>query len=114
MSKRFVPVVIALVTTAVAKAKWLQVGAPAPTAQVRVTEQSNQGVTFEVTVPGIEVSAERRDGRDFSRVTFPGGYAAPLTVGRPEVPMIPALLAVPNGARVSVHLENSGDAMRDS
>ena len=102
MSKRFVLVVIALVTTGVAAAKWLLVGAPAPTVQVRVTEQSNQGVTFEVTVPGIEVSAERRDGRDFSRVTFPGGHAAPLTVGRPEVPMIPVLLAVPTGARVSV------------
>jgi hypothetical protein len=104
MSKRFVLVVIALVTTGVAAAKWLQVGAPAPTAQVRVTEQSSQGVTFEVTVPGIEVSAERRDGRDFSRVTFPGGQPAPLTIGRPEVPMIPVLLAVPTGARVIVHL----------
>jgi len=104
MSKRFVMAAVAFVTTGVAVARWLQVGVSAPTAQVRVAEQSNQGVTFEVTVPGIEVSAEHRDGRDFSRVAFPGGHPAPLAAGQPEVPMLPVLLAVPTGARVTVHL----------
>ena len=85
-------------------AAWYQAAGGAGQARVDILDQSAAGTTFEVTVPGVEVSVEHRDGRDFSRVTFPGGQPAPLTVGRPEVPMIPVLLAIPTGARVSVHL----------
>jgi len=102
------PVVIvlafALILVSAGSAAWYQAAGGAGQARVDILDQSAGGTTFEVTVPGIEVSAERRDGRDFSRVTFPGGQPAPLTVGRPEVPMIPVLLAIPTGARVSVHL----------
>ena len=62
MSKRFVPVVIVLVTTGVAAAKWLQVGAPAPTAQVRVTEQSNQNNSGDIINNSTPVKAGRRSG----------------------------------------------------
>ncbi|MBN2537184.1 hypothetical protein JXB37_02785, partial [candidate division WOR-3 bacterium] len=74
---------------------------------VTIVEQSNAGTTFEVEVPGIEVTPVLADGKEYNRVEVPGQVMAILGEGRPQVPKVAVLLAVPTGARVSTRVLES-------
>jgi len=65
---------------------------------VSIVEQSSSGTTFVVDIPGVEVAPTDVDGVTYSRVSIPGAVAATLEEGKPEVPMVPVLLARPTGS----------------
>ena len=69
-----------------------------------VVSQGSGSTTFEVTVPGIESSHVTALGREFTRLSMAGAGIARLETGRPEVPVIPVMLAVPTGADVAVEV----------
>ena len=69
---------------------------------IRVLGQNLSGTTLEVEVPGVELSETLAGGRRCSRLSVPGGTTAPVDAGRPSVPAIVAVVAVPNGAKVTV------------
>jgi len=85
-------------------ASWLQVGTGSGEAHVSIVEQSSSGTTFAVDIPGVEVVPTDVDGVTYSRVTIPGAVAAGLEVGRPEVPIVPVLLARPTGSNPALRI----------
>ncbi len=105
MSKRAVAVLTVLLAVGFVFAEWHEVAGGSGKARVRILEQNNTGTTFEVTVPGVEITTKEVDGEEFAVVTLPGGHTAHLVNGRPQVPVVPVLLAIPNGATVSFHVE---------
>ena len=96
-------VLVVLLTLAVTAgfAAWQSAGGPQGSAKITILEQSPSGTTFEVTVPGVEVTPTTVDGRTFSLLGLPGEVMASLEQGRPQVPKVSVLLAIPNDAQVS-------------
>ena len=101
MTKRVVTAVAVLLAVGLTLADWMSVGGSAGGAKVTILDQNTTGTTFEVTVPGVEVTPTLADGREFSTVNLPGEVMATLEQGKPQVPKVSVLLAIPNGARVS-------------
>ena len=104
MTKRVVTALAVLLAAGLAVADWMSAGGAAGSADVTILEQNTTGTTFEVTVPGVEVTPTVVDGREFSVVNLPGEVMASLEQGRPQVPKVSVLLAIPNGARVSARV----------
>ena len=73
-------------------------------AKVEILKQSAAGTTFEVVIPEILVRDIDIGGSSYVRLDLPGGQSAHLEVGKPEVPQVAVLLAVPTGARVSARV----------
>ncbi len=94
----------ALLAATSAFGTWYSVGGEAGSAKVTIVEQSFGRTTFEVTVPGVEVAVEVVKGEEFSRVTLPGEVFAVLEQGKPQVPKVSVLLAIPTGASVSARV----------
>ncbi len=103
--KRASAVVFALLLLAAgASADWLSAGGERGGAEITILSHSNTGTTFEVTLPGVETTTEFADGHEFTRVEIPGEVFATLDEGRPELPKVSVLLAIPYGARVSTRV----------
>jgi hypothetical protein len=84
-------------------AEWHQLGAATGRhATVTIVEQSSAGTVFEVLVPGVEVSPADAGGERFVSVAVPGAQRGGACTGRPELPVVPVMLAVPSGARISI------------
>ena len=92
---------LAAFIVSLAGAVWIDFGTGVSEAKVTILEQSNSHTMFEVTIPGIEVEQVEVEGRAYSRLTVPGALPSCHGVGRPEVPRVSVLLAIPNGAAVS-------------
>jgi len=73
-------------------------------ASVEVIQQSASGTTFEVTIPEINVIQVKAGGKAYDRLSLPGGQCARLEEGKPEVPQVAVLLAVPTGAQVTARV----------
>ena len=93
-----------LLVAAGGQAAWLSAGGQQGAARVTIIEQGITGTTFEVEVPGIEVTPVLEDGRQYNRVEVPGQVMAILEEGRPQVPKVAVLLGIPTGARVSTRV----------
>jgi len=93
---------IAVIVISVATGEWIGFGSDVSKAKVIILEQSASGTTFEVTVPGVEVTPVELGGVSYNQLSIPGCLPAMLEPGRPEVPRMSVLLAIPNGARVTV------------
>jgi hypothetical protein len=104
MTKRVVAAIVVLLAGSFALADWMSAGGASGSAQVTILEQSASGTTFEVSVPGVEVTPTAADGQRFSTVNLPGEVMATLEQGRPQVPKVSVLLGVPTGARVSARV----------
>jgi len=104
--KRAVGMAIAVLLLAAtgASGAWLSAGGPQGEAAITILEQSFSGTTFEVTVPGIEVTRELADGREYNRIGIPGQVMATAGEGRPQVPKVAVLLGIPTGASVSAEV----------
>ncbi len=72
--------------------------------KVEIVHQSANGTTFEVTIPEVSVTEVEADGNTYVRLSLPGGHSARLDEGKPEVPQVAVLLAVPTGARVTAQV----------
>ena len=101
MTKRVVAAMAVLVAVGLTPANWMSVGGDAGRARVTILEQNTFGTTFEVTVPGVEVTPTTADGNAFSMINLPGEVMAGLEQGKPQVPKVSVLLAIPSGARAT-------------
>ncbi len=104
MTKRVVTALAVLLAAGFSLADWLSVGGTSGSARISVVEQSSNGTTFEVMVPGVEVTETSIEGYQFSLVTLPGEVFANLEQGKPQVPKVSVLLAIPSGARVTTRV----------
>lgn len=101
MTKRVFTAMAVLMAVGLSLANWMSVGGSTGSAKVTILDQTTGGTTFEVTVPGVEVTPTVADGKEFSMVNLPGEVMATLEQGKPQVPKVSVLLAIPNGAHVS-------------
>jgi hypothetical protein len=74
-------------------------------ATVEVKQSSLDSTVFEVTVPDVQMSQVVVGEDTFTRFLVPGANTAQLDTGRPEVPMVPVMLAVPDGASCSLTVQ---------
>ena len=91
-----------MLSTSIASAAWLQVGAGTGPAKVTVDAASALGATVTVEVPGIQTESAAVNGTEYLKLTIPGAVSAGLEVGKPEVPAVPVLLARPTGSTVTL------------
>ncbi len=73
-------------------------------AQVILLNHNDNLVQIEVRIPGLELSEGILDGQTWDRVMIPGGFSS-AEFGKPEVPFISKLLAIPASAGVRVTFE---------
>jgi hypothetical protein len=88
---------LTVITISLARAEWIDFGTGVSEAKTTILEQSSSHTTFEVKVPGLDVTPTWVSGREFVRLHIPGAGAAGLEVGKPELPVIPLLLARKSG-----------------
>jgi hypothetical protein len=76
-------------------AVWYEVGGDTGDVQVSILYGNWMSTTFEVFVPGMEVTPESVEGEVFNHVVIPGARSAGLADGRPELPRVNITLAIP-------------------
>lgn len=93
------------------EAQWVALDAgPAGTApQFTVLESNERKTVFEVTVPGFWVSPRQIEDRIFQELLVPG-HAGTIEVGKPALPVIRAIVAIPCDASVNLSWTSSGSA----
>ncbi len=101
MTKRVLITLGVVLAFALSSGEWLTLSGTTGAVQVKILEQSASGTTFEVTVPGIEVTRTVVDGEEYAILNLPGDVMAVLEEGKPQVPKASVLLAIPGGARLS-------------
>ncbi len=84
---------------------WLSTGGQSGSAGIAVVEQSSRGTVLDVTVPGLEAVLVSTDQGEYTRLELPGEVFAVLEEGRPQVPKVSILLAIPAGASVQARAE---------
>ena len=84
-------------------AEWLQLrqGSDGQRPEFRMLEHNATGDRFEMSLPGIELSGALLDGKRWDRVEIYGG-GFELDVGKPEVPHVTRMIAIPATAGVRV------------
>jgi hypothetical protein len=97
-----------------ASSEWHEIAGGTGNACVTILSQSAGSTTFEVTVPGIEITPETADAEVFDRLSIPGCYPAPLCPGRPETPRMSVLLAIPRNSVVTASVVSRDSVALDS
>ena len=101
---RLVIVSALLLAASVGLGTWLSAGGQQGSPGVLVLEQSSRRTLLEISVPGIEATRAETDQGVFSLLEMPGEVMAVLEEGRPRVPKVSLLLAIPSGARVETNV----------
>jgi hypothetical protein len=73
--------------------------------QVTILQNNEQEISWEVNLPGLELSQGTLEGRRWDRLTIPGGGYYWEQVGTPELPNFTRLLAIPATAAVQAQIE---------
>ncbi|MFH1734960.1 MAG: C25 family cysteine peptidase [bacterium] len=97
--------ILALFLVAAASAAWTElepINNESQRPEFRMLEHSSSGDRFEMTLPGIELTSTMMDGKLWDRVEIIGG-GYEIDLGKPEVPHVTRLLAIP--ARSGVRVE---------
>jgi hypothetical protein len=68
---------------------------------INVVSSNRDGVTLELTVPGVAVEPLALDGQRYDALTVPG-FTTGIEPGHPDLPRKTALLGIPPGAELSV------------
>jgi hypothetical protein len=76
---------------------------PPPHPSLRLLHSAESGVILELTTPGYEMATETLSIGIFQRLTIPG-YGATVEPGKPQVPIVGALLGVPADAQIELRL----------
>ncbi|UCG43275.1 MAG: hypothetical protein JSU73_01260, partial [candidate division WOR-3 bacterium] len=84
---------------------WLSTGGQSGSARIAVLEQSSRSTVLDVTVPGLEAVQVATDQGEYTKLELPGEVFAVLEEGKPQVPKVSILLAIPTGARVQARAE---------
>ena len=90
-------------------AKWTAVAAQAKLqpVQIEAVETTARTARLKVTLPGFHQRAVTKQGIKFQRLAIPGGGAT-AEIGRPEVPLVRQLIAVPPGATATLKVKTGG------
>ena len=104
MLKSVLAALSVLVLVGSAHAGWQPVAGGTGGAYITVLEQNAGRTVFEVSVPGLELTPVITEKGKFSRLSLPGEVMAVIEEGKPEVPKVSVLLAIPSGARVSAQV----------
>ncbi len=105
MTRRAFVVLSVLVAAGLVFAEWQPVAGDRGSADLTVLEQSAARTVRELSSPGVEVTPVDAEGEVFSQLSLPGDVRASIKEGRPEIPKVSVLLAIPNGASVSARAE---------
>jgi hypothetical protein len=81
---------------------WLPPDSAGKQVRVEIVEQNANQTVFDLFVPAVETTTVVIDGGEFTRLTILGVVEADLDTGRPELPTVPVLLAVPTGSSISL------------
>jgi len=74
---------------------------PGEAPELSVLSSDDTRTVIEVSLPGFWVQDIQAEGQTFQQLTVPG-YATTLEIGKPAVPVIRTLVAIPGNARVEV------------
>ncbi|MEO0081181.1 MAG: C25 family cysteine peptidase [candidate division WOR-3 bacterium] len=88
-----------LLVAGLASASWLPVAGGTGGARIAILEQNASRTVFEVTVPGLEQTPVAVESEHFVDIGLPGEVMAVLDEGKPQVPKVSVLLAIPTGAK---------------
>jgi hypothetical protein len=94
-----------LLVASVGLGSWLSAGGQQGSPDILVLEQNSGRTVLDVTVPGLEVVQVSTDQGEYTRLELPGEVFAVLEQGRPQVPKVSMLLAIPTGAGVRARAE---------
>ncbi|UCG42720.1 MAG: hypothetical protein JSU73_12805, partial [candidate division WOR-3 bacterium] len=95
----------ALLMASVGLGSWLSTGGQQGGPKVSIFEQNTWRTVLDVTVPGLEAVQVATDQGEYTKLELPGEVFAVLEEGRPQVPKVSILLAIPTGARVQARAE---------
>lgn len=99
MFKRLLPVMA--VIAGLLSAEWLGSGITPIPPEISILEQNVNRTVFEVKVVGVELNRTTVGGEEFVTLSLPGEVMAVLEEGKPQVPKVSVLLAIPQGASCS-------------
>ncbi len=74
-----------------------------PQGQVRLVESNAKHVLLEITTPSLSIQEQNVNGTTYAELTA-AGWVRSSEPGKPRVPMFGTLLAVPQGANLSVRI----------
>jgi hypothetical protein len=102
--RRLLGLLIGVALFGAAQGEWIQFDAQMEEMRPEITllASSEAGGRFEVRMPGIELSSAVLEGKRWDRVEIPGG-GFEQEIGKPEVPHVTRLFAIP--ADVGVRVE---------
>lgn len=86
--------------------------APTATPRVRTLRSDATGITLQVSLPGARLTPTVKGGRPFVALDMPG-LESGGKAGQPAVPGMSELLAIPNGAKVAVDVQQSSSYVVD-
>lgn len=109
-------VVIAFHTTPAMSQEWISfdgLTSIATEPEFEVQESSVSGVSFDVKVPGMSVREVEHEGVTYQRLTVPE-YLWSEQVGAPEVPVVRALVAIPECEEIILEVTTTDSTTRES
>ncbi len=101
MKKLMMGALAIILAFSVGQAGWISVNGATGSPKISILEQSSNGTTFEITVPGLETDRVVVAGEEFVSLHLPGEVMAILEEGKPQVPKVSVLLGIPDGAVVT-------------
>ncbi|UCG42626.1 MAG: hypothetical protein JSU73_12315 [candidate division WOR-3 bacterium] len=105
MTRRVLVALTVLAAAGIGYAEWQPLGSGTGSARISVLKNNVSQTVFEVSIPGLDISPVTAEGNEYSKLSLPGDVFAVLEQGRPEVPKVSVLLAIPTGARVTARAE---------
>ena len=116
MYRRLIPIlvistIVLMSVSSFASSRWVQVGASGPRkpeATVLKSDATETIIRFDIH--GFWTREISENGETFNELRFPG-YATTMEIGRPELPCIADLVAIPDGSGVSVSVIESEEVV---
>ncbi len=97
-------VVICAVTLGFAAPNWVSINGPIHQPEVTVLKATESETILECNIAGFYSDDVFANGETFQDLSFPGYYTT-LEIGKPQLPVITEIVAIPAGAKVRVDVE---------
>ncbi len=100
MTKRVFALLTVFIVSSISMAEWISANGATGAPKITILEQNSSRTVFEVTVPGVEINRTVIDNEEFALINLPNEVMAVLDEGKPQVPKVSVLLAIPERARL--------------
>lgn len=77
---------------------------------IAVVEETQEWITIDIRIPGISVDEVEEDGRILHKISVPE-YFYTKEVGKPRLPVISALIAIPNDVDIEIVILDSATSV---